>query len=163
VAQGEVHLVFYNASPDYVNVTGKSLDEITALTKRVFALGGTVPSAAMVLAFEKGLQVDGVVMVTDGNENAGLPPFVPAFERYCTFLGKVPPLYVYQLKGDPPNMLQACARGGVDAHVFDLCKGVDYYSLPNLIQTMRTNRYSLAQEIMDTPLLRLGDVFKLAA
>lgn len=159
VAEGSVHLVFYNNSPEYVNVTGKSLDEITALTKRVVAQGGTVPSTALVMAQEKGLQVDGIVMVTDGNENGGVPPFTAAFERYCAFLGKVPPVYAYQLKGDPPNMLETCPRAGVDVHVFDLRGGLDYYSLPNLIQTMRVNRYSLVEEIMETPLLRLADVF----
>jgi len=36
---------------------------------------------------------------------------------------------------------------------------VDFYSLPNLVQTMRTNRYSLIEEIMETPLLTLEQAF----
>jgi hypothetical protein len=49
-------------------------------------------------------------------------------------------------------------QSGLDMQVFDLTGGVDYYSLPNLIQTMRTNRYSLVDEIMSTKLLKLADV-----
>jgi hypothetical protein len=36
---------------------------------------------------------------------------------------------------------------------------IDYYSLPNIIPTMKTTRYSLVDEIMGTPLLTLKQVF----
>jgi hypothetical protein len=44
---------------------------------------------------------------------------------------------------------------------FDLRDGkTDYYSIPNLVQTMRSNQYSLVDEIMATPLLSLSEVLK---
>jgi hypothetical protein len=48
----------------------------------------------------------------------------------------------------------------IDMQVFDLRGGIDYYSLPNLVATMRTNRYSLIDEVMAVPLLTLDKVFK---
>ncbi len=42
-----------------------------------------------------------------------------------------------------------------DLQEFDLGAGTDFYSLPNLIKTMRTNRYSLVDEILTSPLLTL--------
>ena len=59
--------------------------------------------------------------------------------------------------------LYELAKEGVDLSTFDLTGGVDYYSLPNLVATMRTSKYSLVQEVMDTRLLKLSDVFREAA
>ena len=42
---------------------------------------------------------------------------------------------------------------------FDLTSGIDEYSLPNLIKTMRTSKYSLVDEILNTPLHTFNDVF----
>lgn len=164
VAKGKVSLVFYDTMPIYLDVTGKTLEEITALTKRVEANGGTKPGCALQLAADKGLPVDGIAMVSDLNENGFVAPsFAQGFATLSEKLGKVPTLYAYQFAGDPPVLLKTCPAAGIDMQVFDLTGGLDYYSLPNLVQTMRTNRYGLYEEIMDTPLLRLGDVFKLAA
>ena len=51
------------------------------------------------------------------------------------------------------------ADKGFDLQKFEIT-GNDYYSLPNMAATMRTNRYSLADEILETPLLTIADVFK---
>jgi hypothetical protein len=45
--------------------------------------------------------------------------------------------------------------------VFPITSEADYYSIPNMVQTMRTNRYSLIDEIMEVPLLKINDVLKL--
>ena len=37
---------------------------------------------------------------------------------------------------------------------------VDHYSLPTLVQTMRNNPNSLADEVMAVPLLKLEDALK---
>lgn len=162
VAGGSVHLVFFNNSPTYHDVTGKAYDDILAITKRQVADGGTSPGCAIQYAVERKLDIDGIAIVADGNEN-GLPFFHTAYQRLCKELDKLPPVYVFLLKGDPPNMLDNARLSGVELMVNDLRGGVDYHSLPNLVQTMRTNRYSLVDEINETPLLRLADVFKLAA
>jgi hypothetical protein len=162
VAKGKVHLVFFDTVPQYIDVTGLELDAISGITKRVVANGGTSPGAGLRYAHEKGLIVDGIAIVGDGNEN-NAPVFASVYKDFCAMAGKDVPLYVYLLKGDPPTMVSNNARSGIEMQVFDLLGGVDYYSLPNLVQTMRTNRYGLADEIMGVPLLRLGDVFKTAA
>lgn len=164
VTSGSVHLIYYNTAPAYYNVTGKSLDEITKMTARITATGGTVPGCALAYAQANHLPADGIVYVADCNENYGAAPrFTDAYKAYCASVDKDVPLYAYQLAGDPPNMLDHAKAEGIDIQVLDLRGGVDFYSLPNLISTMRTNRYSLSDEIMATPLLKLSDVFKLAA
>jgi hypothetical protein len=42
---------------------------------------------------------------------------------------------------------------------FDMTKS-DYYSMPNMIAMMKTTRYSLIDEIMNTELLTFKDVFE---
>jgi hypothetical protein len=43
---------------------------------------------------------------------------------------------------------------------FDLTHGeVDYYSIPNLVQTMHANPFSLIDKIMACPLVTLDQVF----
>jgi hypothetical protein len=162
VAGGEVNLVFFNVTPDLYRVTGMTLEQIAEMTKRITANGGTSPGSALAYAASKALPCDGIVYVGDCNENVS-PDISSAFKSYTKVLDKEPPLYVYQVKGDPPTMLGNLERQGIAAQVFDLRGGVDYYALPNLLQTMRTNRFSLVDEIMQTPLLRLGDVLKQAA
>ncbi len=52
-------------------------------------------------------------------------------------------------------------RAGHEMQKFDLRHGkVDYYGIPNLVQTMRSNPYALADEILATPLLSLKDILK---
>lgn len=51
-----------------------------------------------------------------------------------------------------------CERAKLVLDEFDLTGGVDFYSLPNLIGTMKTNRYSLVDTIMAQPLVTLDAV-----
>jgi len=51
-------------------------------------------------------------------------------------------------------------RAGLEMQTFDIRGGTDYYSIPNLAQTMRTKTYGLVDEILATPLLSLSDVLK---
>jgi hypothetical protein len=162
VAAGRVHMVFYNQAPTYRDVTGKSLEEILAITRGLNAHGGTVPGVALAFARASKLTCDGIAMVGDGNENFGaVPPFVRELELYEQWQGKSVPLYLYRTKGDPATVANAAKAGGIDMTVFDLSSGnIDYNSLPNLVATMRTQRYSLLDEINEAPLLRLADVLK---
>lgn len=169
-AEGAVHLVFFNTAPTYYNVTGKTLDEISAITKREVANGGTSIGVGLQYALEKSLVVDGIAVVSDGAENSA-PMFAPQYKKLCESLGKEIPVYLYWMKchqpskynNDPDTMATNCLEADVSLQTFDLRKGVDFYSLPNIIATMRTNRFGLVDEIMETPLLRLADVFKQAA
>jgi len=104
-------------------------------------------------------EVDGIAIVSDGCENTA-PAFWDVYARYSKQFDKEVPVYLYKTHGsDYPSFYVAFKRGG-DVHEFDLGHTVDYYSVPNLVSTMRTNRYSLVDEIMATKLLRLRDVFK---
>jgi hypothetical protein len=106
---------------------------------------------------ESGVEVDGIAIVSDGGENN--PPYFPqVYKVYTERIGKEVPVYLYHCDGERNVLSLTMQQSGLDMQVFDLTGGVDYYSLPNLIQTMRTNRYSLVDEIMSTKLLKLADV-----
>jgi hypothetical protein len=163
VAAGKTHLVFFNSAPTYYDVTGMALDKIMEITKREIASGGTCIGCSLDYLLKKKIEVDGIAVVSDGGENQP-PAFREVHASYTEKFGKEVPVYYYKLKGDSNDtFLPNCERNGLALNTFDLTKGVDFYSLPNLVQTMRTNRYSLVDEIMSVPLLRLEDVFKLAA
>jgi hypothetical protein len=52
-------------------------------------------------------------------------------------------------------------RAGIEMTTFDLRGSkLDYYSIPNTVKTLRSNQYSLVEEILSTPLLTLNDVLK---
>lgn len=149
---GKVHLVFFNSSPTYYDVSGKTLDEITAMTRTVYAMGSTSCGVGLDYARLNKFDLDGIAIVTDGGDNT-VPHFHLAYPSLCKALGKELPAYVYLVNGDPPVMLDRAKCADIDLQVFDLRAGVDYYAIPGLVGTMRTNKYSLADEIMATPLL----------
>jgi hypothetical protein len=157
--KGDVHLVFADTTPRYINATGKDYDAILAETKRITANGGTSLGCGVTYATDKRLDVDGIAVVSDSAENT--PPFfAPAYKNYVKLMDKEPPVYLYKTSGETTNALENNLKyDGIDLQVFDMRGKIDYFSLPNIIATMRTNRYSLVDEIMATPLLRLQDVF----
>jgi hypothetical protein len=160
LAAGKVHLVFFNTMPTYLDVTGKTLDEINTLTRFVTAQGGTSIGCGLKYIMERGIEIDGIAIVSDGGEN-NVPAFPVEFQKYSQKTGKDVPVYLYRLAGDPNYLGAAMQHAGLDLQMFDLTnQRVDQYSIPNLVQTMRTNRYSLIDEVMAAPLLRLEVVLK---
>lgn len=167
MVKGKVHLVFFDSTPyKYIDATGMEYDKILAQTKAVKDGGnGTSIGVGLALALDKGLEVDGIAIVSDGAENTA-PMFAAAYKAYTTKLGKEIPVYLYWVPchgaigyGNNPEALASnMATAQLDLQVFDLRKGFDYYSLPNIVKTMRTQRYGLAEQIMETPLLRLDEV-----
>ena len=171
MVKGQVHLVFFDNTPLYVDATGKDYDALMSSTRRVGAGGnGTSIGCGLQYILDKGIEVDGIAIATDGGENQ--PPVFPqVYEAYAEKFGKRPPVYVYLVDVVPQWREQTAlwyshfktGLAAVGGHVqeFDLRgQQIDYYSLPNLVQTMRVNRYSLVDEVMATPLLRLADVFE---
>lgn len=154
--KGTVTLAFFDTACYYADVTGKTLEEITAGTKRVTAAGGTLIGAGLQAIIEKKQEIDGIAIISDGGDN--YVTFAPAYERYKKQFEKEPTVYFYRVKGDPDRLTAQC-QGVVDLQTFDIGDTTDYYSIANLVQTMRTNRYGLIQEIMDTPLMKLDDIF----
>lgn len=158
--KGEVHLVFFDTEPRHVDVTGKTYDQIVAQTAHVLAGGGTSIGCGVRYAMEKGWQVDGIAVVSDGAENTP-PMFAQQYRALCERQGNEPPVYLYLLSGESNVLTRSLANANVDAQTFDLRGGsVDMYSLPNLVTTMRASRYSLVDEIMETRLLTLDEVFR---
>jgi hypothetical protein len=80
------------------------------------------------------------------------------YEEYKQRMGMEPTVYFYKLSGDPNGVTYYCDKQGIHLEEFDMNK-VDYYSLPNIVSMMKTTRYSLIDEIMQTPFLTFERIF----
>lgn len=154
--KGQVTLVFFDTGAYGMDVSGKTLEEIQKKTAKVTAGGGTMIGTGLQGAMDQGLDVDGIAIISDGGDNS--PSFAPAYERYKKKFDKEPTVYFYRTSGDPDRLTAQCQQAGIDLQTFDLTQGLDYYAIPQLVQTMRVSRYSLIQEIMDYELLKIEDV-----
>ncbi len=155
VKPGKVYLVFFNAGPRLFNVTDKTLSEIEEMTQHVMADGMTSIGCPLELLRSKGIVVNGIAIASDGGDNAE-PLFGPAYRKYSAQVGIDPPVYFFKL----PGADDALSHEGVPLETFDLGSDVDYYSLPNIVSTLKTSKYALEEEIMETPLLTLAQVFQ---
>lgn len=159
LVKGEVRLTFFDVMPRRFDVTGKSYEQILEQTKGVRADGGTSIGCGLLQAVEEGFEPDGIAIISDGAEN-NHPAFLDVYVRLVKKLERDIPVYLYRTSGEPNSFSGWMRRAGYEVQEFDLTGKVDYYSLPNLARTMRANRYSLVQEILDTPLRTLDGVFK---
>lgn len=158
MVRGRVHLIFFNNSPLYLEVTGKTLEEINRITNRVTAGGGTNIGCTLQYLMDRKLTVDGIAVVSDGGENGG-PFFHARYKRYVETVGTEPTVYFYKLKGsDGDSFSGSMADAGIDMTTHDLRGGVDEYSVIQLVQTMRVSRYGLYDEIMDSKLITVESV-----
>lgn len=157
VVKGKVHLIFFDNMPRHLDVTGQTYEQILALTRGVNAVGGTSIGCGVQWALDKGLDISGIAIVSDGGENV-TPYFPETYQKMVQRLDHDIPVYFYRV-GYGDNLTQRMTHAGLDMQVFPVTDA-DYYSLPNLVQTMRANRYSLTDEIMASKLLTLDEVFK---
>ena len=155
---GNIYLIFFNVSPQLINVTGKTLDEIKQLTRGIIAQGGTSIGCGLSYLTDMKIPVHGIAIISDGGENTD-PYFHVAYSKYCKQMMMEPTVYLYHTKGQPNVLAYHSKREGIEITEFDLTSGIDEYSLPNLIKTMRTSKYSLLDEILNTPLLTFNQVF----
>lgn len=152
---GQVCLCFFDTEPIYYDVTGKSYADIQRMIQGIRGEGGTHIGASLLGAKERGFVADGIAIVSDGGDNSGYD-FPRDYAVYTHWAGKEPPVYLYRVQGNDPDVLSVpCARAALPFQRFDIPQGIDHYALEGLAQTMRSNRYSLIQSIMDTPLLSL--------
>ena len=160
--KGKVYLSFFNTSPRLYDITGKSLEEIKEMTGTIRAGGGTNIGVSIRHIGDRGIVVNGIAIVSDGGEHGfdyDGTSFRGAYLPYIKKMGIEPNIYFFKLAGEPDRL-----SNQVEMNVFDLRgKEADYYSLPNLIKTMKTKRYGLLDDILDTPLLTLKKVFAAAA
>lgn len=155
--KGNVHLVFFDESPRYFNATSKTLEEITNSTKSVTAVGGTSIGCGLSYAIENKFEIDGIAIISDGGENRS-PTFADYYRALAASTGKTIPVYFYKCSGEIDRFTLNCS--GIDVQTFDLRgSNIDYYSVVNTTQTLRANKYSLADEILATKLLTQDDVF----
>lgn len=161
LGKGNVYLVFFDTAPRAIDATGKDYDVLLKETARISGNGGTCFGCGMQYAYEKDLEIDGIAIVSDGGENTA-PLFADVYQKYCKKFDKEPPVYFYIVPGSDRNVFSGhMASAGLDLQEFDLRESkIDYYSLPNLVSTMRTKRYGLVEQIMEMPLLTLNDAFK---
>jgi hypothetical protein len=162
MVKGEVHMVFFDTSVRYFNVTGKTLEEITNITRGITEGGMTSVGCGLDYAISNKLDFDGIAVVSDGLENAN-PPFCTVYERYIKLTDRVVPVYYYHVDTQSglyrDTFMETMAMKGFSLETFDLGSKPDYYSLPNLVKTMRVNKYSLVDEVFATKLLTLKEVF----
>jgi hypothetical protein len=156
--KGKVYLVFFDVSPLLVDVTGLSLDQIQKATRHIHAAGGTSIGVGLNRLLESKIEVDGIAIVSDGGENTA-PLFGSVYPKYSAFVGKDVPVYFYDVDGRS-GWERAMSQLGIEVQTFKVAGNTDYYSIMNTIPTLRTNRYSLIEEILQTPLLSLNDVLK---
>jgi len=159
---GQVWLVFCNSDVTPMEATGKTLEELQARTKLVIAAGNTSYGVGLAWAIEKGLQLDGVAIVGDGGENT--QHYAQAHIAYEKRFGKVLPTYLYRTfcppgQPDPRMFGQIMGSVGRQFTEFDLTSGaVDYYSIPNIVQSMNASRFGVVEKIMACPLVTLDQV-----
>lgn len=160
LVRGKVYLIFFDDMPTYYEVSGLTYDQIKEKTKRVTVGGSTSIGCGLQYAIDAKLDLDGIAIISDGEENH-TPFFRDSYARYKALFDKEPPVYLYLTEGgNSAGFLLEAKKAGVDIQVFDLRgQKVDAYSLPNLAQTMRASRYSLVDSILGTPLLTLDEVF----
>jgi hypothetical protein len=163
--KGKVSLIFFDSSPRYFDVTGKDYGQILADTRHVLIGGGTSIGCGVQYAMDKKLPVDGIAVVSDGQENT--PPFfVDRYQSLCKMLDKEPPVYFYRFQGSvralhDRDLALTMRNAGIEMQEFDMrSQTADMYSLPNIVQTMRVSRYSLIDEVLGSRLLTLDDVLK---
>jgi hypothetical protein len=160
MVNGDVHIIFFDTSPRYGKATGCTYEEILAGSKHVTAGGGTSIGCGLQYLMDNNIEVDGIAIVTDGDENTN-PYFGAVYQKYAKKFDKEPTVYVYQTPSGYKASFSANLKAiGIDVQDFKLSGQTDYYSLPNLVQTMRVNRYGLVDQIMETPLLTLDGVLK---
>jgi hypothetical protein len=158
--KGRVGLIFFDTSPMAVDVTGLSLDQIKKATKHFTANGGTSIGCGLNRMLVEKVAVDGIVIVSDGGDNTA-PLFADVYPKYAKFVDKDVPVYFYQLSGEMDKLTPYMQRAGIEMTTFDLRGSkLDYYSIPNTVKTLRSNQYSLVEEILSTPLLTLSNVLK---
>lgn len=153
----KVYLIFFNTSPTFFDVTGKTLAEIQKISKNMTGNGGTSYSCGIDYLINNNLDVDGIAMIGDGEDGASnVPGRLKAFEKK---FDHEPTIYFYETAGGTNSLSRTLSTSGVEFEHIDMrTKKYDYNSLAGLVQTMRVNRYSLADEILDCPLKTLENV-----
>ncbi len=156
--KGHVYLVWFNVVPHMQDVTGKTLEDIRKESKYIRAGGGTSIGCGLELLRQKGIVVNGIAIVSDGADNT-YPLYHTAYQSYAKDIGIQPTSYLFRVPGEPCIVHKNCQAVDIPMEVYGLEGGVDYYSLPNIVKSLKTGRYGLLDDIMQTPLITLDEAF----
>ena len=159
--EGKSYLLFFDATVHkFMEISGKTYEQIYIESRRVPAAGGTSIGIGMNYLHEKNIIVNGIAIVSDGGEHGlGWNLFPHAYRAYCNHAHVEPSVYLFHVPGDPNYLAQGCAQAGIDLTQYE-ASHVDEYSLPNLIRALKPGRFGLVDEVMETPLLTLNDALK---
>jgi hypothetical protein len=158
--EGDCHLIFFDSTPFYYNISGMKLDEIEDKTHGLKAGGwGTSIGAGVKMLRSKKKMVDGIVIVTDGGENS-----TPYFAGEYAKLENEPSVYIIGC-GSPGNGSQRGLRtydafaGGVEHTLIDASKNFDHTAMGNVINILKPGTYGFLEEVLETPFLTLDKAF----
>ena len=157
--RGKVLLCFFNHEPYAKDVTGRTYAELVEMTKLIVAQGGTSIGCGVAAARERQFEADAIAIVSDGGERDP-PDFGTAYRVYSAWLGKAPPVYLYRVPGQDPDWLSARWGSAMPYQCFPVEKDINEAGVVALAATMKTQRYSLMQEIMDAPLLTMEQALR---
>lgn len=160
----KVTLIFFDSVPRTLDVTGLDYDAILKKTATIKADGsGTSIGCGLQVLLDKGEEVDGIVIVSDAEENSA-PFFFQQYEMYKKRFSKEVPVYLFRMQSTMQGRVEmdlavTMKAAGFSMQEFDLRgQNVDYYSIENTIKSLSTNRYGMMQAILDFPLLSLDEV-----
>lgn len=153
--KGNVYLVFFNDRPFLYDVSGKSLEEIQSQTSGIRAGGNTSIGCGLQLIMDKNIIVNGIAICSDGGENAS-PAFCLVYKTYEERMGISPNVYLLHIQGQDSDRLSVSARD-IPYEKLEMSE-IDYYGLPSLARVLRTTRYSLIDEILNSKLLTIDEV-----
>jgi len=156
--KGKVWLVFFNTMPQLFDVSGKTLEEVKSATRGISASGGTSIGCGLDMVLDKNIIVNGIVIVSDGGENTE-PRFHNVYARYSKKFDFTPNVYLLHVPGEMDSLTGNCERSSIPFSRVEIDRA-DYYSLPNLAKILRTSRYTLVDDIMQSHLLTIADVLK---
>ena len=157
--RGKVLLCFFNHEPYVKDVTGRTYAELVEMTKLIVAQGGTSIGCVVAAAREWQFEADAIAIVSDGGERHP-PDFGTAYRAYSSWMGKEPPVYLYRVPGQDPDWLSARWGTTMPYQCFPVEKSINEAGVVALAATMKTKRYGLVQEIMDTPLLTMEQALR---
>lgn len=113
--------------------------------------GWTVISTALRAMIKNNDYVEQILLISDQHEQS--PKFSVAFKEYCAHFN-IQPRVVFINCGNFDNRIEGdLQKLGVDTESIVVGKGVDYYSLPGVIDLLsKGSRFDLLMEIMQTEL-----------
>lgn len=152
--KGKVYLVFFDAGPTTYDVTGKTLDQIEQMTKHITTGSATSIGCGVKWLRSKKHDVDGIVLLTDGQENHP-PYFVEEYKK----LANEPALYWVEMYGGYETISSQLSKAGIQCTTFNVRQNFDEYAMLNVVNVLKPQVYGFLEEVMETPLLKVAQVF----